>query len=402
MFDHVKPVISLTGATGFLGSHLMHELLLKGYHVIALGRATKEESLKERISKLLRWFNTKVYFGHLEIVEIDFLKPLLGLSPSNYSALCSKTDQIIHCASDTCFSQHKRNQVIEFNVHNLSELLEFASSAHVNFFYYISTAYVAGISGPVCKEELPTATEFTNVYEESKARAEKIINTYCNKNSISMALIRPTIVYGDSKTGRSLRFNALYHPVRSVVNIRDIYLNDILNHGGKRSHAQGIYLHKDGNLFLPIRIYLPKNGGINLIPVDYFVNATLKIVENPVSGDIYHLTNHKAAKLEDIAVYNEKLMNIKGIEVFYGKPNDSNPRNPAEELFDRYIAPYRPYLSDDRIFESTNTKKVTGNLFPPKFTYQIFKRCMEYAIEVDWGESLFKQGKEIEPIYQNL
>jgi nucleoside-diphosphate-sugar epimerase len=389
MFDHIKPVISLTGATGFLGSHLMHALLLKGYHVIALGRSTKEESLNERISKLLEWFGKRVYSGHLEIVEIDFLKPLLGLSPSNYSSLRLKTDQIIHCASDTCFSEHKRNQVIKFNVHNLSELLEFASSAHVKFFHYISTAYVAGRNGTLCKEKLSTATEFTNVYEESKAQAEKIITTYCNKNSISFTLIRPTIVYGDSQTGRSLRFNALYYPVRSVLNIKNIYLNDILNHGGKRSHAQGIYLLNDGNLFLPIRIYLPNRGGINLIPVDYFVNTALKIICNPKQGGIYHLTNHKPPKLEEIAVYNEKLMKIKGIEICCRKPEDSNPRNPAEELFDHYIAPYRPYLSDERIFESKNTEQVTGNLLPPEFSYKIFKKCMEYAIKVDWGESLF-------------
>jgi len=43
-----KPVIALTGATGFLGSHLMATMLKKGYSIIVLGRTAKNESLKER------------------------------------------------------------------------------------------------------------------------------------------------------------------------------------------------------------------------------------------------------------------------------------------------------------------------------------------------------------------
>jgi hypothetical protein len=64
-------------------------------------------------------------------------------------------------------------------------------------------------------------------------------------------------------------------------------------------------------------------------------------------------------------------------------------RNPAEELFDRFMEPYRFYLSDNRFFERTNTDSVTDNLHPPVFSYEIFKNCMEYAISVNWGKSIF-------------
>jgi nucleoside-diphosphate-sugar epimerase len=390
---HNKPVIALTGATGFLGSHLMSSLLLKGYEIIVLGRASKEESLKQRIFKLLGWFGSEDYSGQLEVVEIDFQKPFLGLSTSRYSILCSRTQQIIHCASDTCFSEQKRNQVLSFNVINLSGILEFATAAHVSFFHYISTAYAAGINGLLCGERLSTAVEFTNVYEESKAKAENTIHAYCEKNSIPLTLIRPTIVYGDSRTGRSLKFNALYYPIRSVLNIRDIYLNDILNHGGKRSHHHGIHL-EGGDLVLPLRIFLPKEGGINLIPVDYFVNATLRIIEDPVPGGIYHLTSNTPTKLVTLALYNEQFMKVRGVEIIYGKSQEHISFNPAEELFDRFIEPYRPYLSDIRLFERSNTDLATSNLQPPEFTYEIFRRCMEYAIEVNWGENIFSEVNE--------
>ena len=64
-------------------------------------------------------------------------------------------------------------------------------------------------------------------------------------------------------------------------------------------------------------------------------------------------------------------------------------RNPVEELFDCFIEPYRPYLSDNRVFERTNTDRATGHLQPPEFSDEIFKKCMDYAIGVDWGGSIF-------------
>lgn len=386
-----KPTIALTGATGFLGSHLMASMLSDGYKIIVLGRPTKEETLQERISKLLQWFGIEELAGQLELVEIDFLKPMLGIPEAEYKNLCAITDQIIHCASDTSFAERKRDTIFKTNVSSLEGILEFAANAHVNFFHYISTAYVAGANVTICKERISSAADFLNVYEESKAQAESIISAFCEKNEIPYTIIRPSIVYGDSRTGRSLRFNALYFPIQSVKYIKDIYTNDILNHGGKKSDKLGIFIDDEGYLVLPLRIYLPKQGSLNLIPINYFVNATMKIIDNAASGGIYHLTNNSPAKMDVISIYNEQFMKIKGVEIIYGKSADNVLRNPAEELFDRFVEPYREYLSDNRIFERVNTDLVTENLHPPEFTDEIFKNCMEYAIRVNWGESIFAE-----------
>jgi len=261
----------------------------------------------------------------------------------------------------------------------------------VNFFHYISTAYVAGADVTFCKENISSSTGFLNVYEESKAQAEKIIASFCQKHSITFTIMRPSIVYGDSHTGRSLKFNALYFPLKSLKFVRDIYLNDIKNHSGNKSNKYGIFIDDEGYLRLPLRIYLPKEGALNLIPVDYFVNATMKIIAQNTSGGIFHFTNHTYTKLETIAAYNEQLMMMKGVEIIYGKSSEYEMRNPAEELFDRFMEPYLAYLSDNRIFDRVNTDEVTGNLYPPAFTYEIFKNCMEYAIDVKWGELIFAE-----------
>ena len=382
-------VIALTGTTGFLGSHLMATLLSKGYNIIVFGRSAKNESLKERISRLLYWFGFDSCLDQVTCVDTDLSQDNLGIPTGEYSRLCSVVDSVIHCASDTSFSESKREKVMAANINNLKGILEFSKNAHVNFFHYISTAYVAGTGVTYCKETLSSVKTFTNVYEESKAEAEKIISRFCEKNSICLSIIRPSIVYGDSQSGRSLKFNALYFPVRSAQTIRDIYLNDILNNGGLKAAKNGIFIDKEDYLFLPLKIYLPHEGNINIIPVDYFVNTTIKIIENCSSNGIYHLTNPFHTSMKIIAKYYEQLMKVNGVEIIYGPMPDDLIRNPAEELFDRFIEPYRPYLSDNRVFDRTNTILATENLNPPEFTYDIFKICMEYAIKVNWGTSIF-------------
>ena len=367
----------------------MATLLSKGYNIIVFGRSAKNESLKERISRLLYWFGFDSCLDQVTCVDTDLSQDNLGIPTGEYSRLCSVVDSVIHCASDTSFSESKREKVMAANINNLKGILEFSKNAHVNFFHYISTAYVAGTGVTYCKETLSSVKTFTNVYEESKAEAEKIISRFCEKNSICLSIIRPSIVYGDSQSGRSLKFNALYFPVRSAQTIRDIYLNDILNNGGLKAAKNGIFIDKEDYLFLPLKIYLPHEGNINIIPVDYFVNTTIKIIENCSSNGIYHLTNPFHTSMKIIAKYYEQLMKVNGVEIIYGPMPDDLIRNPAEELFDRFIEPYRPYLSDIRVFDRTNTILATENLNPPEFTYDIFKICMEYAIKVNWGTSIF-------------
>ena len=385
-----KPTIALTGATGFLGSHLMASMLTRGYKIIVLGRPAKNEPLNERIFRLLKWFGVDSMSEQVTCIDTDLSQDNLGITSGEYSRLCSLVDSVIHCASDTSFSESKREKVMAANIKNLKGILEFSKNARVNFFHYISTAYVAGSGVTHCKETLSSVKTFTNVYEESKAAAENIISGFCDKNDIPLSIIRPSIVYGDSQSGRSLKFNALYFPVRSAQSIRDIYLNDIMNNGGLKAAKNGIFIDKEGYLFLPLKIYLPCEGDINIIPVDYFVNSTISIIENCSGNGIYHLTNPCRTTMKMVAKYYEQLMKVRGVEIIYGTMPNDLLRNPAEELFDRFIEPYRPYLSDNREFDRTNALLITDNHHPPEFTYDIFKTCMEYAVKVNWGASIFE------------
>ncbi len=72
------------------------------------------------------------------------------------------------------------------------------------------------------------------------------------------------------------------------------------------------------------------------------MEATLRIIKNASPGDIYHLSNTAPVKLETIISYNEAFIKMKGVEMAYAISPQNNDRNPAEELFDRFVKAYLP------------------------------------------------------------
>ena len=378
----------LTGATGFLGSHIMAGLLSKGKGVVIAGRPSGGESLKERIRRLLGWFGIEHLERLLEFYETDFLQHRLGLGEDAYESLCSRGLCIIHCASDTSLAEKNRVGVMKSNVESLTEILNFARKSRTRCFHFVSTAYAAGTDCKECPEAPVHSANFFNAYEESKARAETIVSGRCRAGELPYTIIRPSIVYGDSVTGRSLRFNALYYPVRALLLIRDIYLDDIEKNSGIKSAECGIYIDEDGALHLPIRIFIPHDGKINLIPVDYFTETILSILENPVPESFFHITGNNPESMVRLASFTERFLNIRGIEVVIGTSGADAMRNPPEELFDYFIKAYRPYISDRRVFRRENTDRAICGALPPDLSYEIFRRCMAFAVSVNWGKTL--------------
>jgi nucleoside-diphosphate-sugar epimerase len=377
----------LTGATGFLGSHIMAKLLLEGKKVIVLGRASRNISLKNRIGKLLKWFGIEHLEHMIELYEADFMESNLGLG--EYEQLCESGLSIIHCASDTSFAERNRKRVMMSNVDSLSNILSFAQKSNCRHFYYISSVYAAGIDSLECFEKSVQSSRFNNVYEESKAAAESLVVKQCKASELEYSIIRSSIVYGDSVTGRSLKFNALYYPVSFVRHIRDIYLNDINNNNGKKSDECGVYINNFGKLHLPIKIFLPSAGKINLIPVNYFTETFFAVLNQPVVKEYYNITSDSPKSMATLIEYTKILFNIEGIDVIVDENEKDGIRNPPEELFDHFIKAYIPYISDERVFRRENTDSLTGGVQAPEITYDVFDRCMTFATSVDWGKNLF-------------
>ncbi len=378
--------ILLTGATGFLGGHLMAALLQRGHRLILLGRSSANGNLRDRIEALLNWFGLGSRQSQIETVEADLLKPSFGLARRAYDALCTRTGRIIHCASDTRFSESRRREITDANVRGLSGIIDLARDSRVSCLHYISTAYAAGCEPSVCREVPTNPAGYANVYEETKAQAEKDLAAGCGRNGVPFTIIRPSIVYGDSRSGRSTRFTALYYHVKSLSYIREIYLNDIQKNAGRKSREYGIRLEENGVLRLPLRIFLPRRGMVNLIPVDYFVSTVLAVLDRGKAGGIYHVTSDAPKNMAELVSFCETYLKINGLQIVCGSPTKTAPLNPPEALLDKFIESYRPYLSDTRTFERSNTNQLTKGEFPPEMTFEVFKRCMDYALSVNWGK----------------
>ena len=377
--------IILTGATGFLGAFLMAGLLEKGYRVTVLGRPGGNKGLADRLAELIRWFGIDPG-DRLSSSESDLSKTRLGLDDGAYARLLDRAGRIIHCASDTSFAERNRERVMETNLNGLSTLIDFAAQSGASRLYYVSTAYACGLCEGVCMEAPISNDRFANVYEESKARAEGMLRLRCEACGVPYTILRPSIVYGHSKTGHALKFNALYYAVKSLLIVRELFAKDI-GQGESRSAKWGVRLDGDGNLRLPLELHLPGEGFVNLISVDHFVEAVLRIVEHAVSNGIYHITCDNPPSITTLMEYAERFLGIRGIRARWN-PSGKNPDpNPAEDVFERFIAPYRPYLSDTRVFDRSRTKGIVGELSTPPLSYDTFERCMAYAVACDWGKA---------------
>lgn len=383
--------ILVTGATGFLGSHFAFALLKAGYRVTVLARSAKNLKARDRIARLADWHGLEAGpRGRLEVLEGDILDPGWAAEAAELG-VPGRFDEIVHCASSTAFAERKRAEIEAANIGGLRNVLDFAVRSGCLFFHHVSTAYAAGRRAGRCPEDWVEAGPFTNVYEETKAGGEVLARDVCRREGIRLNVYRPSIVTGDSRTGRTLRFNALYFPVKAAVFLRDIYLADIRERGGKRASGLGVRLEEDGTAFMPLRIEAGREGGINLVPIDHCVSVFMAVLEGGLEGGIYHIVNPRSTGIGELAAYAKRFFRIGGIEACGPEDFAARPRNALEILYDSYLEAYRPYMQDVRTFDAANTAAILGEHGPacPEFGYDIFARCMGYAVAADWGAKLF-------------
>jgi nucleoside-diphosphate-sugar epimerase len=192
--------VLLTGATGFVGKEILDRLLDRGRRVYALVRAENDDAAAKRLPGP----------ASLTAVPGDIERPGLGLAPE----LAGEVSTVVHCAASVSFdlSLEKSRRI---NVEGTRNVLDFARRCReLERLTYVSTAYVAGEPGRLFQEDqLDVGQRFRNPYERSKFEAERMVRR--SADGLPLQILRPSIVVGDSRTGRTTSFNVLYGPLKA-------------------------------------------------------------------------------------------------------------------------------------------------------------------------------------------
>ncbi len=218
-----RGAILLTGVTGFVGGELLRRLITRDERTIlclirgdseAQARQRGHERLRELLGRTPRiWDETRVRF-----IRADLEAPDLGLPPLAWTRLAGRVREIFHCAASVEFDL-PLERAYRINVEGVRQLVSLACGAGTRFrrFHHVSTAYVSGVGGGrVDANHLPPdrASCFRNSYEHSKARAERFLR---EQSRIPVTIYRPSIIAGDTETGRTDNWNVLYVPMRQIL-----------------------------------------------------------------------------------------------------------------------------------------------------------------------------------------
>jgi fatty acid CoA ligase FadD9 len=218
--------ILVTGATGFLGFHLLAELLSKypNSKFIVLVRAASDDAAKLRVveetaTRQRRTFDSQKEMGRMEFLAGDLAKPLLGLNSDAWAHLEESVDAIFHVGAVVNW-MWGYTTMRETNVLGTVELLKLATSHHLKFFYFVSTAStsngVALIPGEPSSQLLvqwegrgPLEETSTMRRDEAAHRSAYVISKWVAetivKRSIQLGLpgciLRPGMITGHSESG---------------------------------------------------------------------------------------------------------------------------------------------------------------------------------------------------------
>ena len=128
-FDRPRMFL-VTGASGFLGSHLTAALLARGHRVTALCRPGRGLSPHARMARLAAWLDIRPDARtRLEVCEGEIERPRLGLDKADALRLADRVETVLHCAADTSFAARHRARVERSNLAGLNHVLDFAREA---------------------------------------------------------------------------------------------------------------------------------------------------------------------------------------------------------------------------------------------------------------------------------
>lgn len=332
--NEVKNVL-LTGATGYLGIHILWQILKEPVNnVYCLVRGNEEKFVQKRLDDLYKfYFNESIYNNDkIKVIYGDITKPYLGMKESLYNDLSKKIDTVIHTAATV---KHYGNKEIfkEINIVGTQNIIDFCLNTKSKL-HYMSTISVSGQKVQSKSEEYFTEKDFyigqnynENAYIESKFEAEYIVLKNILEKNLYAKIYRIgnlTGRYLDGVFQKNIETNAFYNKLKTVIELRkvpkeitnidvdftpvDLASEAIIRLIFKDSNSQIIYhLYNSKMLNISELIMLLNKFNFNIEIVDE--NEFEKITEKKAKTFIYDIYSTKSKKnVEILNSFTEKAL----------------------------------------------------------------------------------------------
>jgi thioester reductase-like protein len=267
-------VVLLTGPTGFLGAHLLNDLLAAtGARVWCLVRARDAGHARQRIAEAAVRYELPVPAAD-RVVPLpgDLARPGLGLSPGQFRALARGTDVIYHAGTVVNFI-YPYSELRAANVTGTREVIRLAGLGGGIPVHYVSTTAVLAGLGVAGVREVTEDTPLAHPgrlrigYVETKYVAEELLRS-AGRAGLPVSIYRPLDIAGSLRTGAWNTATELSALIRFITDT---------------GLAPGIDLPLD------------------FVPADLCAAAIRHISLSPSAGQTYHLGSPRPAGLGSLA-----------------------------------------------------------------------------------------------------
>jgi len=258
----------VTGATGFIGKRLVKKLLARKGNVVYF--LLREES-RGKVGALLDFWDT-IKTRAIPVYG-DLRATKLGVSKDDTKMLSKNIDHFFHLAAVYDLKADAEEQMAA-NVDGTRNTVAFSNAIGAKCFQHVSSIAAAGLFEGIFREDMfDEAENLDHPYFTTKHESEKIVRAECKG---AFRIYRPGMVVGDSKTGEMDKIDGPYYFFKLIQRIRQ--------------------------LLPPWMPMIGIEGGrINIVPVDYVVDAMDHIAHQPkLDGQCFHLTDPEPMRVGDV------------------------------------------------------------------------------------------------------
>jgi len=348
---HEPQPILVTGAAGFIGSHLCKRLIQEGHHVIALDNFNDfydPEIKKRNISSLLDTPNFTLIPG--DILNIELLDAIFSSDQEKISRLSLSLEGLVHLNHNPPATDHpppttslqatdhppqaiihlaamagvrpslvSPTKYVDVDIKGTVNLLEMARKHEVDKFIFGSSSSVYGINEKIPFSEDDVTDLQISPYATAKKAAEQYCKTYNHLYGVPTAALRFFTVYGPRqrpemaihKFARLMKNGERIPMYGDGTSARDYtYVDDIVDGITAALHAD--YDFEIFNLGNSETIQL--RDLIELIGKK--MNIDLQIDKQPQQPGDVPITHADITKAENLLGYNPQISIQEGIEKF--------------------------------------------------------------------------------------